>query len=135
VIMISERQIVTDVIVEALAAVGRRPPHPHPGPYAEKFSGPYSHRTVDGGIGHNLPQEAPQAFPDDVMEVHTYWIDEYEVPRRRVRRYRRGQGCRLGCHGREGADEGIRLPGEQPMPVRVISEEVVYELIFHQRAS
>jgi pimeloyl-ACP methyl ester carboxylesterase len=47
-------------------------PHPDPSSYAEKFSGPYSHRTIDGGIGHNLPQEAPQAFADAVMEVHTY---------------------------------------------------------------
>jgi pimeloyl-ACP methyl ester carboxylesterase len=47
-------------------------PHVDPGSYAGKFSGPYSHRTIDGGIGHNLPQEAPQAFADTVVEVHTY---------------------------------------------------------------
>ena len=47
-------------------------PHPDPSSYADKFSGPYSHRTIDGGIGHNLPQEAPRAFADAVMEVHTY---------------------------------------------------------------
>ena len=35
----------------------------------EKFSGPYSHRTIEGGIGHNLPQEAPEAFADAVLEV------------------------------------------------------------------
>jgi len=44
-------------------------PHPEPSAYAEKFSGPYSHRTIEGGIGHNLPQEAPQAFVDAVMDV------------------------------------------------------------------
>jgi pimeloyl-ACP methyl ester carboxylesterase len=44
-------------------------PHPEPGAYAEKFSGPYSHRTVEGGIGHNLPQEAPEAFAEAVLEV------------------------------------------------------------------
>jgi pimeloyl-ACP methyl ester carboxylesterase len=44
-------------------------PHPEPSAYAEKFSGPYSHRTVEGGIGHNLPQEAPEAFADAVLEV------------------------------------------------------------------
>jgi len=44
-------------------------PHPDPRSYAEKFSGPYSHRTIDGGIGHNLPQEAPQAFANAVIEV------------------------------------------------------------------
>ena len=47
-------------------------PHLDPSSYADKFSGPYSHRTVDGGIGHNLPQEAPQEFADAVMEVETY---------------------------------------------------------------
>jgi pimeloyl-ACP methyl ester carboxylesterase len=44
-------------------------PHPEPSAYAKKFSGPYSHRTVEGGIGHNLPQEAPEAFADAVLEV------------------------------------------------------------------
>jgi pimeloyl-ACP methyl ester carboxylesterase len=44
-------------------------PHPDPGAYAAKFSGPYSHRTIEGGIGHNLPQEAPDAFSDAVLEV------------------------------------------------------------------
>ena len=44
-------------------------PHPDPGSYASKFSGPYAHRLVRGGIGHNLPQEAPEAFADAVVEV------------------------------------------------------------------
>lgn len=44
-------------------------PHPDPSTYAEKFSGPYTHRTIEGGIGHNLPQEAPQAFAAAVVEV------------------------------------------------------------------
>jgi pimeloyl-ACP methyl ester carboxylesterase len=44
-------------------------PHPDPSSYAEKFSGTYSHRTIDGGIGHNLPQEAPEAFANAVIEV------------------------------------------------------------------
>jgi len=44
-------------------------PHPDPDTYASKFSGSYSHRTIPGGIGHNLPQEAPQAFADAVLEV------------------------------------------------------------------
>jgi len=44
-------------------------PHPEPSAYAEKFAGPYSHRTIEGGIGHNLPQEAPEAFADAVLEV------------------------------------------------------------------
>ena len=44
-------------------------PHPDPSAYAAKFSGPYSHRTIEGGIGHNLPQEAPEAFADAILEV------------------------------------------------------------------
>jgi pimeloyl-ACP methyl ester carboxylesterase len=44
-------------------------PHPPPGAYASKFSGRYSHRLITGGIGHNLPQEAPQAFAAAVIEV------------------------------------------------------------------
>ena len=44
-------------------------PHPDPSAYAAKFSGTYSHRTMEGGIGHNLPQEAPDAFSDAVLEV------------------------------------------------------------------
>jgi pimeloyl-ACP methyl ester carboxylesterase len=44
-------------------------PHPQPRTYAEKFRGPYAHRTIEGGIGHNLPQEAPQDFVDAVVDV------------------------------------------------------------------
>jgi pimeloyl-ACP methyl ester carboxylesterase len=44
-------------------------PHPDPGAYAKKFSGKYEHRTITGGIGHNLPQEAPQAFAQAVVDV------------------------------------------------------------------
>jgi len=44
-------------------------PHPEPETYAKMFSGKYSHRTIKGGIGHNLPQEAPQAFAEAVVDV------------------------------------------------------------------
>jgi len=44
-------------------------PHPDPSSYAAKFTGRYSHRLITGGIGHNLPQEAPKAFADAVLEV------------------------------------------------------------------
>ena len=47
-------------------------PHPDPSAYAKKFSGKYSHRLIKGGIGHNLPQEAPGAFADAVVEVDSY---------------------------------------------------------------
>jgi pimeloyl-ACP methyl ester carboxylesterase len=47
-------------------------PHPDPSSYAKKFSGKYSHRLIKGGIGHNLPQEAPQAFAKAVLDVDRY---------------------------------------------------------------
>jgi len=47
-------------------------PHPDASSYAKKFSGKYSHRVIKGGIGHNLPQEASQAFAQAVVEVDRY---------------------------------------------------------------
>jgi pimeloyl-ACP methyl ester carboxylesterase len=44
-------------------------PHPDPSAYASKFSGHYEHRTIGGGIGHNLPQEAPAEFAQAVLDV------------------------------------------------------------------
>jgi pimeloyl-ACP methyl ester carboxylesterase len=44
-------------------------PHLDPAAYRNKFSGKYAHRTIGGGIGHNLPQEAPQAFAQAVVDV------------------------------------------------------------------
>ena len=44
-------------------------PHPEPVAYAKKFTGKYQHRNIDGGIGHNLPQEAPKAFADAILDV------------------------------------------------------------------
>ncbi|NEU95244.1 alpha/beta fold hydrolase [Bradyrhizobium uaiense] len=44
-------------------------PHPEASAYAKKFSGRYEHRLIKGGIGHNLPQEAPQAFAEAVIDV------------------------------------------------------------------
>ena len=44
-------------------------PHPDAAAYAGKFSGTYEHRIINGGVGHNLPQEAPRAFADAVLEV------------------------------------------------------------------
>jgi pimeloyl-ACP methyl ester carboxylesterase len=43
--------------------------HPDPSAYARKFSGQYSHRVITGGIRHNLPQEAPQAFAQAILDV------------------------------------------------------------------
>jgi pimeloyl-ACP methyl ester carboxylesterase len=47
-------------------------PHPEPSAYAKMFSGRYEHRLITGGIGHNLPQEAPQAFAQAVIDVAGY---------------------------------------------------------------
>jgi pimeloyl-ACP methyl ester carboxylesterase len=44
-------------------------PHPPPAAYRAKFTGRYEHRDIGGGIGHNLPQEAPQAFAQAVLDV------------------------------------------------------------------
>ena len=47
-------------------------PHPDAASYAKQFSGKYAHRLIKGGVGHNLPQEAPQAFAEAVMDVDAY---------------------------------------------------------------
>lgn len=47
-------------------------PHPEPSAYASKFTGRYEHRHLTGGIGHNLPQEAPAAFAQAVLDVDTH---------------------------------------------------------------
>ncbi|MBB5497672.1 alpha/beta fold hydrolase [Paraburkholderia sp. MM5384-R2] len=43
--------------------------HPEPAAYAKKFTGKYQHRNISGGIGHNLPQEAPKVFADAILDV------------------------------------------------------------------
>jgi pimeloyl-ACP methyl ester carboxylesterase len=47
-------------------------PHPEAASYREKFTGPYAHHVVTGGVGHNPPQEAPRAFADAVLEVDRF---------------------------------------------------------------
>jgi len=47
-------------------------PHPDSSAYAKKFSGKYAHRLIKGGVGHNLPQESPEAFARAVVEVDGY---------------------------------------------------------------
>jgi len=47
-------------------------PHPDASSYANKFSGRYEHKVIEGGVGHNLPQEAPQDFAEAVVEVDGY---------------------------------------------------------------
>jgi pimeloyl-ACP methyl ester carboxylesterase len=47
-------------------------PYPDPSAYAKKLSGRYAHRLLKGGIGHNLPQEAPRAFAEAVIDANSY---------------------------------------------------------------
>jgi len=47
-------------------------PHPDPSAYAAKFKGKYAHHTISGSVGHNLPQEAPKAFADAIIEAASY---------------------------------------------------------------
>jgi pimeloyl-ACP methyl ester carboxylesterase len=47
-------------------------PHPEASAYAGKFSGRYEHRLITGGVGHNLPQEAPGDFAQAIIDVDAY---------------------------------------------------------------
>jgi len=47
-------------------------PHLDPKNYAKRFTGKYEHRLIEGGIGHNLPQEAPEAFAQAIVDVDSY---------------------------------------------------------------
>jgi pimeloyl-ACP methyl ester carboxylesterase len=59
------------IVVPAITLEGdaNGAPHPDPASYANKFSDKYAHRRIEGGVGHNLPQEAPQAFAQAVVDV------------------------------------------------------------------
>ena len=65
---LAERPIIT-VPTITMEGDANGAPHLDASAYAGKFSGRYSHRTITGGIGHNLPQEAPQAFAQAVVDV------------------------------------------------------------------
>jgi pimeloyl-ACP methyl ester carboxylesterase len=47
-------------------------PHPDASAYAKKFSGKYEHRVVRGGVGHNLPQEAPEDFAKAILDADSW---------------------------------------------------------------
>ena len=47
-------------------------PHSDASAYAKKFSGTYAHRIIEGGVGHNLPREAPRAFAEAIVDVAGY---------------------------------------------------------------
>lgn len=68
-----ERRLATQpsIVVPTITMEGdaNGAPHPEPASYAKKFVGKYEHRNVTGGIGHNLPQEAPQAFAKAIIDA------------------------------------------------------------------
>jgi pimeloyl-ACP methyl ester carboxylesterase len=68
-----EKQLATSPIITVptitLEGDANGAPHPDPSTYATKFSGEYTHRTIPGGVGHNLPQEAPERFVEAVIGV------------------------------------------------------------------
>jgi pimeloyl-ACP methyl ester carboxylesterase len=68
---LSETRVIT-VPTITLESDANGAPHPDPRSYAKRFAGPYAHRHITGGIGHNLPQEAPQAFAQAVIDVDRY---------------------------------------------------------------
>ena len=68
---LAEAPVIT-VPTITLAGDANGAPHPDPSAYAKKFTGKYQHRLIKGGVGHNLPQEAPHAFADAVVEVDGY---------------------------------------------------------------
>jgi pimeloyl-ACP methyl ester carboxylesterase len=58
-----------DIVIHNYRGDANGAPHPEPAAYAKKFSGRYSHRDLAGGIGHNLPQEAPEEFSNAILAV------------------------------------------------------------------
>ena len=52
-------------------------PHTDPATYATRFKGKYAHHNITGGVGHNLPQEAPQAFAEAILEVAAWAADSH----------------------------------------------------------
>jgi pimeloyl-ACP methyl ester carboxylesterase len=68
-----ERQLATGPVITVptitLEGDANGAPHPDPSAYATKFTGKYTHRTIAGGVGHNLPQEAPEQFVEAILEV------------------------------------------------------------------
>ena len=69
---LAERPVIT-VPTITLEGDANGAPHPDASSYAKKFSGKYAHRIIQDGVGHNLPQEAPQAFAHAVVDVDGYF--------------------------------------------------------------
>jgi pimeloyl-ACP methyl ester carboxylesterase len=71
-----ERQLATQpaITVPTITLEGdaNGAPHPDASAYTRKFSGKYAHRVIGGGIGHNLPQEAPHAFAQAIADADMF---------------------------------------------------------------
>jgi pimeloyl-ACP methyl ester carboxylesterase len=71
-----ERQLATGPVITVptitLEGDANGAPHPDPSAYATKFSGEYEHRTISGGVGHNLPQEAPDQFVKAIIDADEF---------------------------------------------------------------
>jgi len=66
---IAEAPVITVPTITLEGDANGAPHFPDDTPYRKKFSGKYEYRVIKGGIGHNLPQEAPQAFAKAVVDV------------------------------------------------------------------
>jgi pimeloyl-ACP methyl ester carboxylesterase len=69
---LEQRRAAVPVITEptiTLEGDANGAPHPEASAYARKFAGRYAHRVITGGVGHNLPQEAPLAFAQAIIDV------------------------------------------------------------------
>jgi pimeloyl-ACP methyl ester carboxylesterase len=69
---IAERPVITVPTITLEGDANGAPHFPNDSPYRNRFTGKYASRIITGGIGHNLPQEAPQAFAQAIIEVDGY---------------------------------------------------------------
>jgi pimeloyl-ACP methyl ester carboxylesterase len=69
---IAERPVITVPVITLEGDANGAPHYPDDSPYRNKFTGKYANRVISGGVGHNLPQEAPEAFAQAVIEVDSY---------------------------------------------------------------
>jgi hypothetical protein len=66
---LAEGPVITVSSITLAGDANGAPHYPDANSYRNKFSGKYEHRNITGGVGHNLPQEAPQAFAQAIVDV------------------------------------------------------------------
>jgi pimeloyl-ACP methyl ester carboxylesterase len=71
-VQIAERPVITVPTITLEGDANGAPHYPDDSPYRTRFTGKYINRVISGGIGHNLPQEAPEAFAQAIIEVDSY---------------------------------------------------------------